>query len=91
MTISDDFFDRYRNGSRPNGNADADELALVKTLLQATLEQTQTDFNNNRFVRFTPYQTQTGFYLGTFQDALVFNNYHEGIHLGMMMTIKKFV
>ena len=43
------------------------------------------------FKEFHPYQTKTGFYLGTLKEAMEFNNYHEGIHLGIMMSIKKFL
>lgn len=35
--------------------------------------------------------TATGFDLTTLDDALEFNNYHEGLHLGMMMSVRKFV
>ena len=31
------------------------------------------------------------FHLGSLQDALAFNNYHEGLHLGYMKSIAKFV
>jgi hypothetical protein len=29
--------------------------------------------------------------LGSLNDALAFNNYHEGLHLGMMMQLGKLV
>ena len=46
---------------------------------------------NGKFVAFTTYETHIGFHLATFEEAINFNNYHEGIHLGFMMNIRKFV
>jgi hypothetical protein len=43
------------------------------------------------FKEYHPYQTKTGFHLGTWKEAMEFNNYHEGIHLGIMMSIKKHI
>ena len=35
--------------------------------------------------------TGTGFHLDALKEALEFNNYHEGLHLGFMINIRKFV
>jgi hypothetical protein len=91
MKISDDFFEKYRNGSRPDAAATHAEVAEIKHLLLSTAAQVKADYENNVFQKFNEYQTQTGFYLGNLKEAILFNNYHEGIHLGMMLTIRKFI
>lgn len=91
MTISDDLFEKYRNGSRPDGTTTLNEINEIKALLLSTVEQIKNDFENKVFQNFDAYQTQTGFYLGSLAEAIQFNNYHEGIHLGIMMNIRKFV
>jgi hypothetical protein len=63
----------------------------IKKLLAELVEKTQADFEAGIFSAFHPYQTKTGFYLGSLQEALAFNNYHEGVHLGIMLQIKKFL
>lgn len=91
MHISDEFFDRYKSGTKPETpatQADADEL---KHLLTDLIQKTKTDWNNCIFTTFTERLTGTGFHLTTIQDALEFNNYHEGLHLGVMMSIRKLV
>ena len=55
------------------------------------VEKTKADFEAGIFKEFHPYQTKTGFHLGTLKEAMEFNNYHEGIHLGIMMSIKKHI
>lgn len=91
MLVSKEFIEKYKNGSYPTGNTTLEEIEEIKQLLISTLNQTITDFNNNKFNSYHEYQTQTGFTLKNIEDAINFNNYHEGLHLGFMMKIKKFI
>jgi len=91
MHISDSLFEKYQNGSRPDGKTSQIEVDEIKKLLSEMVEKTKVDFESGIFKEFHPYQTKTGFYLGTLKEAMEFNNYHEGIHLGIMMTIKKYL
>ena len=91
MKITDDFFEKYRNGSRPDGVSTQAEVDEIKQLLLSTAAQVKVDYQNHVFQNFNEYQTQTGFYLANLEEAILFNNYHEGIHLGMMLTIRKFI
>ena len=91
MHISDSLFEKYQNGSRPDGKTSQIEVDEIMKLLSEMVEKTKIDFESGVFKEFHPYQTKTGFYLGTLKEAMEFNNYHEGIHLGIMMTIKKYL
>jgi len=91
MKISDEFFEKYRNGSHPDAAATQAEVDEIKQLLLSTAAQVKADYQNHVFQNFNEYQTQTGFYLANLEEAILFNNYHEGIHLGMMLTIRKFI
>ncbi len=90
MYITEDLFDLYKPGSRPIQNSTQEEVNALKDLLLLLVEKTKTDFNAGRFVKFNERMTGTGFLLTTLQDAFEFNNYHEGMHLGMMMSLRKF-
>jgi len=91
MQIDTDFFERYQNGSKPTGNTSEEEILVIKNLLKSTVSKTREDFEAGLFKNFQAYQTKTGFYLESFEEAIAFNNYHEGIHLGMMLQIKKLI
>jgi hypothetical protein len=90
MHIPDSLFEKYQNGSRPDEKTTQAEVDEIKRLLHDLVEKTQADFEAGIFKEFHPYQTKTGFHLGTLKEAMEFNNYHEGIHLGIMLQIKKF-
>ncbi len=91
MHISDSLFEKYQNGSRPDGKTTQAEVDEIKKLLSEMVEKTKFDFEAGVFKEFHPYQTKTGCHLGTWKEAMEFNNYHEGIHLGIMLQIKKFL
>ncbi len=91
INIPEDFFDRYKPGTKPEAPVRQEEVDQIKSLLISMIDQTEADLKNGKFVSFTERTTITGFHLGNLQDALVFNNYHEGLHLGYMKSISRFV
>ena len=40
---------------------------------------------------YNAYETSVGIVLGNIEDALKFNNFHEGIHLGTILAQRKMV
>ncbi|MEC4004276.1 DinB family protein [Flavobacterium sp. SUN052] len=90
MNISTGMMEKYKNGSKPTATTQ-EEVDELKGLLFSLLNQTKDDYANGKFVTYNEYTTGTGFHLASTKDAMEFNNYHEGIHLGFMMNIRKFI
>lgn len=91
MHITLEMMDTYKNGSKPKGNVTQEEVDALKNLLFSLLEKTKEDYSNGLFTTYNEYTTGTGFHLSTTKEAMEFNNYHEAIHLGFMMNIRKFI
>lgn len=91
LHISDDFFELYKPGSVPTGKTTQQEVDEIKRLLFEMIEKTEQDLQQHVFKTFTERVTITGFHLGNLNDAFAFNNFHEGLHFGMMMNIRKFL
>ncbi len=91
MCISEDLFDRYKPGTKPAAMVSSDQISELKTLLTSLIEQTENDFYSGKFVVFNERTTSTGFHLASLSDAVAFNTYHEGLHLGYIMSIRKFI
>lgn len=89
--VSEEFIAKYKKGTRPEGDATQAEVDEVRTLLLKTLEQVELDYNNGLFKHYQEFTTGLGFVINNIEDALSFNNYHEGIHTGIIMSIRKFV
>jgi hypothetical protein len=89
--ISDDLINLYKSGTRPTQHTSQAEVDQLRSLLSSLIEKTKADYNAGKFISFNGRMTGTGFLLTTLNDAFEFNNYHEGTHLGVMMSIRKFV
>ena len=91
MMVSDELVQNYMKGSKPEHIATQSEVYEIKSLLSKTINQTEVDFNNKIFKNFQEYPTSTGFVIKNVEDAMVFNNFHEGLHIGIMMGLRKFL
>lgn len=91
MQVTDEIFNLYKPGTQPERDLTQTEADELKQLLITLCEQTKKDIGKGLFTSFTGRKTATGFDLTSFDDALEFNNYHEGLHLGMMMSMRKFL
>lgn len=89
--ISDEMTNTYKNGTKPTGNTTQAEIDELKRLLFSLIEQTKEDYANGKFVTYNEYTTGTGFHLASTMEAMNFNNYHEALHFGFMMNIRKFI
>lgn len=91
MNISDEFFQKYKPGTIPENDEPVETVELFKELLSSSIDQTIADFEAGEFNDYTEYTTSKGFHLASTADAITFNNYHEALHLGTMVSILKFV
>ena len=91
VMVSDEMIEKYKKGTKPEQDATQDEVDEIKSLLFKTIEKTKEDYNNGLFKNYNEYPTSTGFVLTSAEGAMNFNNFHEGIHIGVMMSIRKLV
>ena len=91
ISVSDEMVEKYRKGTKPEQDVTQDEVDVLKALLHKAIDQTEKDYINGAFKNYQEYQTSTGFVLKSAKGAMHFNNFHEGVHIGMMMNIKKFI
>ena len=91
MMVSNEMIAKYKKGTRPEHNADQNEIDEMKRLLLATIDHSEVDFTNKIFKTYQEFTTMSGFTIKSAEDAMAFNYYHEGVHTGMMMQIRKFI
>ena len=65
------------------------DIKEINDLLISLPDQFATDFQQGKFKEFTPYTTSAGILLNSIEEAIAFNNFHEGIHLGCVLAQKK--
>jgi hypothetical protein len=91
MMVSDEIIEKYKKGTKPAQDATQAEVDEIKSLLFATIEKTKEDYANGIFKNYQEYPTSTGFVLKSVDGAMAFNSFHEGLHIGVLMSIRKLV
>lgn len=87
----DDLIEGHRKGTSPTKTFTEEEFEEVKELLIGLPDTLEEDYEAGIFETFTEYPTSTGFVLTNIDNAIAFNNFHEGIHYGVIRSIKKFL
>ncbi len=88
LLVDPELVKTYRKDTKTVHKATEMELAEIKTLLFSTIEQTKIDYDNGVFKNYTPYTTSFNVTMHTVDEAISFNTFHEGIHLGYILAMK---
>lgn len=89
MRVDDALVEKFKKGTVPDGTATDKELQLVEELLLPTVAWMQEDYGNEIFNGYNEYTTSANVSLKTVEDAIIFNVYHEGLHLGAILSLMK--
>tara|TARA_R110002012_G_scaffold157293_3_gene318456 strand:- start:207 stop:668 length:462 start_codon:yes stop_codon:yes gene_type:complete len=89
MLLEEDFVNQYKKGTKTEKDATQAEVDFVKGLLFSTIEKTKEDYENRLFQTYHEYTVSTKSTLTTVEEAIAFNNFHEGIHLGYILAQKR--
>ncbi|WP_276388779.1 DinB family protein [Eudoraea chungangensis] len=91
MRVEDSLIEAYKKGTTPKKAPTGEDLEMINKLLLSTAQWLQEDFDNGLFKKYSPYTTSTGTTIKSIEDALSFNLFHEGLHLGVILSLQKIV
>jgi hypothetical protein len=91
VVVEEVFFESYKPGTMPVGEIDAAGVQLIKALLLSSLDQLETDTGQDLFSGYNPWATRYGVAINNLDDALQFIKFHEGLHTGYIMALKKLI
>jgi len=89
--VQDKYFTSYLSGTKPDGFIDSNEVETIKALLLSTLNEFESDYKKGFFTTYTPVVTRYGVALDNIDDAVNFLPFHEGLHVGYVMALKRMV
>jgi hypothetical protein len=82
----------YNNGTFPEAQVSAEQIAQVKAWAVDTAEQFRKDYEAGAFSGFQAFTISArNIPLNNIDDALGFILYHEGMHVGYMQALKRLV
>ena len=90
IIIDSELVELYKKGTKPQvGVPNIIEVGKVKDLLFTAVEQIEKDYEAGLFKNYKQYETSYGVTLNSIDDAILFNNSHEALHLGYMLAMSK--
>lgn len=89
--VDEAFFNRYKSETKPEVPADEQEYQLIKTLLMTSIDQLEKDYRANIFGNYVTWTTRYAVDMSSIDDAVGFLPFHEGLHCGYIMAMRKLV
>ena len=90
LSLDASFVDRFKKGSVASEISEK-EMNTIKAQLIDFPVKLEEDYDTDLFKSFDEYPTSYNVTLNSIEDAIQFNNVHEGLHLGYIMAMKKFI
>lgn len=87
--VDQTYIDSFKKGTKPESKYSQEQLLYIKEHIFELLDRTEQDYKNNVLGPYQTYETSYGIVLNSVEDALIFNNMHEALHLGYIMAQRK--
>lgn len=91
IKIDKDLVGKYGKGATANSEVEHSDIQYVKDHLVPAMKQTIKDYHEGLFGNYAAYMTSTGIELKNVEDAIGFSALHDGIHLGIVLSLIKIV
>lgn len=88
VVIDERYMPLYKPGTKPEGLVDAYEIEKIKDMMLTTLDTLKVDYANGVFDNYPVSSIRYG-EMASIDDALQYVLFHEGIHFGYIMALKK--
>lgn len=89
MLIDDGLADQLRKGTGPKDWEATPDVEQLRELAVSLPERLEQDYAAGLFKDYNTYETSAGVTLNNIDDAINFNNFHEGIHVGYALALKR--
>ena len=90
-TIPSSYINEFKRGTTPETTFSSERIEEFKNLAITTADQFIEDYQAGTFQNYESYQSLFGVKITNIEEAIVFNNAHEGLHLGYILAMRKLV
>jgi hypothetical protein len=91
VTVTEEHFSPFLSGTKPENFIEQTEIDSIFDTLLNSMDRLTTDYLSGIFVKFDPWDKRYGMKLNSIEDAINFIPFHEGMHIGYIMALKKLV
>ena len=89
--VSEEMILNFQKGTAPQNSISKEEFETIKKLFLQLPDQLEKDFEKGIFKNYIECTTSVNVTLSSISDGITFNTYHEGIHLGIILQLLKFI
>ena len=89
--VSENFYNDFKSGSKPERFFDENEINEIKSLFFSTLDLLENDIQNNIFNNYKSWKSRYDVEISNINEAINFLQFHEGLHFGYIMAMRKLV
>lgn len=89
--VSEEMISKFKKGTVPSYTVNSEEFEIIKAQFIELPKQLEEDYKKGIFKTYSEYTTSVNIELNNIHDAIEFNSYHEGIHLGVILQLLKFI
>jgi hypothetical protein len=65
------------------------EVQALKELLFTTIDSLEQDLQTGKFARYASWKTRYGVEVNSIEDAINFLSFHDGLHIGYIMALRR--
>ncbi|MBS7563275.1 DinB family protein [Mucilaginibacter sp. Bleaf8] len=91
LRVDEIFFNLYKSDTKPERPVSQAEFEEIKMLFFSTIDQLEADYKENLFSNYEPWTTRYGVVIHNIDEAIGFLPYHEGLHMGYIMALKRVI
>ena len=89
--ISEEMITNFQKGTSPTYTISKIEFEAIKEQFLELPNRLEEDYSKGIFKNYIEYTTSVDVTLNNIDDGIIFNLYHEGIHLGIILQLLKFI
>jgi hypothetical protein len=89
LLLDEDVAEMYCKGSNPKKWSAKPDIQQIKSWITELPQKLKEDYSQGLFKNYNSYTTSVGVTLNTIEDAIRFNNFHEGIHFGYILAMRR--
>jgi len=91
LSIDEEMVGKYGKGAIATSKVSMEDIDYVRANLLILMDKLKEDYEKGKFENYKSYMTSTNIELCDIEDALAFSNFHDGIHLGVVLSLMKIV
>jgi len=91
LEVDEKFYQLFKPDSKPEAPITQKQVNDIKAALINSLDKLAHDYKNGLFTNYPTWTTRYGVVINNIDEALSFLPFHEGLHIGYIMSLKKLV